>query len=117
MVRSAVAFTVVTAVPLLLPGVGSVVPSGTVACAVLLMSPVAPGVTVPPMVKVRLLFAGRLLSKALTVLPVTRPLDGQIAPPVALPQLALTLLIEAGTISVKLVPLATLGPKLLTTTE
>ena len=68
------------------------------------------------MVKVRLLLAGSELRMALIVFPATKVPDGQIAPPVALPQLALTVPIEAGTISLKLVPLATLGPKLLTTT-
>src|SRR5258707_1179425 len=49
--RSAIGVTVSVSVALLLPGVGSVVPPGTVTFAVLAMLPVAPPATVPGTVK------------------------------------------------------------------
>jgi hypothetical protein len=70
---------------------------------------------VPLTVNVRLLFAGRLLITALMLLPVFNEPAGQTAPPVAVPQVTLTLVKVLGTASTKIVPLATLGPSFDTT--
>ena len=114
MLRSAVALMPVTTVLVSFAGVGSVI-VGFETVAVFVMSIVAVLTTLPVTTKVRLLFAGNRLMSALTLLPVFKAVDGQIAPPVAWPQVTATLLILLETISLSAVPEAALGPSLLTT--
>ena len=98
----------------LLPAFGSVVPPGGVALAVLTMEPVAEAEIVPLTVNVTLAPAGSVAMAAETVLPLTPTDPGQIAPAVALEQVATMEPIALGTISLKLAPLAALGPSFLT---
>jgi hypothetical protein len=95
---------------------GSVVPPGGEAVAVFAKEPVAEADTVPLMVKVTLAPAGNVGIAPDTVLPLT-PIDaGQIAPATWLPQFALIPLMFAGITSLKVAPLALLGPSLRMTT-
>ncbi|MNT27904.1 hypothetical protein D3C72_1635560 [compost metagenome] len=66
----------------------------------------------PVTVIVTELLAGRLAMVPLTTLPATVTVAGHNAPPVGLPQVAATPVIEDGTVSLKLVPLASVGPAL-----
>jgi hypothetical protein len=100
---------------LLLAVFGSTVPVGSVTVAVFEIEPVAEPDTVPFIVIVTELFAGKVGIVAETTLPLIPTELGQTAPFNALEQLALRLLIAALTASEKLVPLAALGPALLIT--
>ena len=106
----------VVAVELLFAVLGSVVPPGGLAVAVFAMEPVAEPETVPLMVNVTLPPAGSVGIAADIVLPEMPVLAGQAAPPMAVPQLALKAITDAGTTSVKLALLAALGPSLRTIT-
>jgi hypothetical protein len=114
--RSALALTLAAVLELLLLGFGSVVPLGAITLAVFTIVPVAVPESVPLMLTVTLEPAGKVAKIALTVLPLTLTLAGHTAPPVLALQLALTPVIPTGTTSVKLAPLALLGPALLITT-
>src|SRR5690349_2947202 len=111
---SAEAVTVVVTVLELSPVSGSVTPDGAVAVAVLINEPPVTG-AVPLIVKVTLPSAGSVVIVLATSLPliVTVP---HTAPPVAPPHVAMRLLIAAGTGSSRVVPSASLGPLLVTTT-
>jgi hypothetical protein len=100
----------VVAVELLLALLGSVVPPGGDAVAVFANEPVAEADTVPLMVSVTLAPAGKVGMAPDTVLPLTPIVVGHAAPANWLPQLAETLLMFAGTTSLKVAPLALLGP-------
>lgn len=97
----------------LLVGSGSLTPGGRPIVAVLVIVPVAPAETVPLMVMITLAPDGRVGTLPLTVLPEIVMLGGHTAPLATLPQLAETLVIAPGTISVNVVPLAADGPALL----
>jgi hypothetical protein len=95
----------------LLARLGSVMPAGGVTLAVLETLPLAGAV--PTTVMVTLPPAGKAGMVALTLLPAA--IDaGQVAPAVALPHVALTPVMLAGTLSVTIAPLAAPGPALLT---
>jgi hypothetical protein len=66
-------------------------------------------------VNVTLPFAGKLVIVLVTLLPATLTAP-HVAPGVGNPQLAVTPVMAAGTASLKVVPLALLGPWLVTTT-
>ena len=100
---------------MLLAGVGSVVPVGGVTVALLTIEPEAEALTVPVMTIVTLPPTGSVGTLPATLLPVTLTDAGQTAPPFALVQVALTPVMLLGTLSLKLVPFAALGPALLTT--
>jgi hypothetical protein len=104
------------AVELLLVLFGSMVPPGGETVAVLAMEPVAEVDTVPLMVKVTLAPAGNVGMAPDTALPLMPIEVGHEAPANGLPQLAVMLLIFAGTTSLKVAPLALLGPSLRITT-
>ena len=114
--RSATGVTEVVTVELL-PGVRSVRLADGVAVAVLLKVPVALPETVPEMVKVTVLDAGKVATVVVTVLPKTLTAVGHTAPPVLEVQLAVTPVMPAGTASLIDVPPAALGPALLRVTE
>ena len=105
---------VVTAVLLLLLGIGSIIPTGGVTIAVLVMVaafpavPVRVKVTLPPLGKVGI--ANVPACKADTV-----ELTGQAAPPVAVPQVRVLAVKLATTGSLMVAPLAAEGPLLVTT--
>lgn len=99
----------------LLARFGSVVPDGGVTEALFTIEPVALALTVPVIVMVTLEEAGKLGTAPLTLLPATVTLAGQAAPLVAPPHVALMEVMLLGRRSLKLVPLAGLGPALLTT--
>jgi hypothetical protein len=112
--RSAFGLTVAAVLLALLARFGSVTPVGGETLALLTMVPFAPAVTVPLMFKVTLPPAGSVGIEPVTLLPDIEMGElGQTAPPNALAQLAETPLIELGTESLKLAPLALLGPALL----
>jgi hypothetical protein len=115
--KSALALTLPTVLLALLLRVGSVVPVGGVTVAELMIVPMADALTVPLIVMVTLEPAGKVGTNPLTVLPTTETLAGQTAPPRALAQEAITPVMVLGTVSLKLVPLALLGPALLMTRE
>jgi hypothetical protein len=79
------------------------------------MEPTAVPLTVPAIVIVILEPAGRFGMAPLTAFPATVTLAGQVAPPLALPQVAVMPEILAGTVSLKIALLAALGPALLIT--
>ena len=112
-VRSAVGVSAVLAVLELLALLGSKVPGGTVTVAVLEILPVAEPATVPEIVMVTEPPDGSVATFPVTLLPITETLAGQVAPPVALPQLAVTPEMRLLTASAKLLVLAALGPALL----
>jgi hypothetical protein len=112
---SAMALTGVFVVELLSERSGSLTPAGGDTFAVLVMEPTAVPLTVPAMVIVTLEPAGRLGMAPLTTFPATVTLAGQVAPPLALPQVAVMPEILAGTVSLKIALLAALGPALLIT--
>jgi hypothetical protein len=98
---------------LLLAMFGSIVPVGRVSAAVFEIEPVAEPDTVPFIVIVTELFAGKVGIVAETTLPEIPTVLEQTAPFSALAQLAVKPLIAALTVSEKLVPPAALGPALL----
>ena len=104
------------AVELLLELFGSVVPLGGEAVAVFNNEPVAEADTVPLMVNVTLAPAGNVGMTPETVLLLMPIEGGQEAPANWLPQLAVMLLMVAGTTSLKVAPLALLGPSFRITT-
>ena len=89
---------------------GSVTPDGGAIDAVLVIDPVAPAATSPVMVNTAEAPAGKLGRFAVTLLPETPTVVGQVAPPLKGAQLAVMFEIEEGTTSLKLAPLAALGP-------
>src|SRR5690348_8004156 len=92
----------VVAVPVLLPGTGSVVPDG--GCAVALFVTDVPLVgAVPVIVNVTLPPEGNVVIVLVTLLPATFTVP-HAAPPVGVPQLAPTAVIPAGTASLNVVP-------------
>jgi hypothetical protein len=103
--RSALGASAFTSV--LVAAVGSVVPTGGAAVAVLTSEPVAAGSIVPVAVKVTVPLAGRSTVAAMFPL----PLAGQTAPPAAT-QVQVTPVIDAGKLSVTVAPRAVLGPAL-----
>jgi hypothetical protein len=103
---------VVVAVLVLLPGVGSVVPLGGETVAVLAIDAFTEDEVVPLIVTTTELFGGIVAIVPLTVLPATVTEPGHTAPPAALPQLAVTPVIDAGMTSLNVVPLAAEGPAL-----
>jgi hypothetical protein len=113
--KSALGFTVPAVLLVLLLESGSVMPGGGVAEAEFTSVPEAEALTVPVIVMVTELLAGKLGTEPLTVLPDTLTLAGHTAPPAAEPQLALSPVMAVGTVSVKVVPSAELGPPLRTT--
>ena len=114
--RSAFGLTVAAVLLALLARFGSVTLIGGETLALLMTVPLAPLVTVPLTLKVTLLPAGSVGIEAVTLLPDTEIGElGQTEPPDALAQLAVTPLSELGTKSLKLAPLASLGPALLIT--
>ena len=115
--KSALALTLPAVLLPLLLKVGSVVPAGGVTEAEFTIVPVADALTEPVMVMVTLPPAGNVGTWPLTRLPTTETLAGQTAPPSAFEHEALTPVIALGTVSLKIVPLAELGPALLTTSE
>ena len=110
--KSATGLTPVTSVELLSVAFGSSTPAGLVTVAVLLIVPIALPSTTPLILKVTSAPLGMLAKIPETVLPDTLIGAGQVAPPIALTQTAETVPIEAGTKSLKLAPLAALGPVL-----
>ncbi len=108
--RSASGVSVSVSVALLLPGVGSVTPPGTVMVAVFTREPVAVADTVPVTVKVAVPPTGR--STSAEMFPV--PLAGQLAPP-AVAQVHVTPVSSAGKASATVAPTTALGPALLAT--
>src|SRR5260221_597270 len=114
-VKSATAATGLTVVlTVLLAGVGSVVPAGGLAVAVLVSVPLA-AVTVPLMVNVTLPPDGRVVTVLVTFCPATLTVP-QAAPPVAVPQVAVMLPIPTGTLSLKVAPSAADGPLVVSNT-
>jgi hypothetical protein len=112
--KSATGVMVVTAVLVLLPGVGSVVPDGGVTVATLVMVPLVPAV--PVKVKVTLPPLGRVgIANVPACKAAKVELTGQAAPPVAEPQVTpvAVKLATAGSLTVAL--LAAEGPLFLTT--
>ena len=103
-------------VALLLPAVGSVVPTGAVTVAVLTMVPVAAGVPVtlkvtePPLGSVGITMPAPCI-KAVVVLATV----GQAAPPTGVPQVTPVTVRPAAAASWKMALVAGLGPALLTT--
>ena len=113
--KSAAALTPVTEVAESLAEFGSNVPLGTATVAVFEIVPVADASTVPVTVKVTDPLAGSVGMTAETARPATLTLVGHTAPFVAPAQLAETPFNALGTRSLKLAPLAALGPALVTT--
>ena len=105
----------VVAVPVLLPGTGSVVPAGGFAVALFVTDVPLPGAA-PVIVNVTLPPLGRVGIVLVTVLP-ARLTAPHAAPPVGEPHVAPTPVIDAGTASLNVVPFASLGPRFVTTTE
>ena len=112
--KSACALTAVETVALLLPGVGSLTPTGGVIEAELTIAALAPAATVPVTLKFKLPPAGINGNVADTALPDTPTTAGHVAPPVALTQLAPTPVMAIGTLSSKLAPVTALGPLFVT---
>jgi hypothetical protein len=112
---SATAATGVLVVDVLSAKSGSVTPAGGVILAVLVMAPFAVPLTVPAIVMETLPPAGKLGINPLTELPTGEMPAGQVAPPIALAQLAVMPVTSLGTKSLKLALLAALGPALLMT--
>jgi hypothetical protein len=110
---SAVGVIGVATVLVLLPGSGSLTPGGKPIVAVFEMVPVAFAATTPVMVISRLAPEASVGMDPEIVLPDTETAAGQLAPALALPQVALTPLMTEGTISLKVVKLALDGPALL----
>ena len=108
--KSATARIAVLLVLVLFAVLGSVMPPATLAVAVFVKLPVAEPLTIPLIVISKLAPAGKLAIVPLTVLPETAILAGHSAPPVVVPQLAVIALMLPGSTSLKLVPLAALGP-------
>jgi hypothetical protein len=113
---SATAATGVLVVDVLSAKSRSVTPVGGVILAVLVMAPLAVPLTVPAIVMETLPPAGKFGINPLTELPTGEMAAGQVAPPIALAQLAVMPVMSLGTKSVKLALLAALGPALLITT-
>jgi hypothetical protein len=110
--RSTTGTTVVVTLELLL-GVGSVIPAGSAAEAMFVIGLGEVPLTVPLISKVILLLAGNVGTTALTVFPEILKPGGQIALLVVPRHAASIFEMPAGTLSVKVVPLAALGPALL----
>ena len=105
---------VVVAVLVLFPGVGSVRPDGGVTVATLVIVPLVPAV--PVTVKVTLPPLGKVgMANVPACSDATVGEAGHTAPPVTLPQLTLDTVKLATAGSLTVVPLAALGPALLTT--
>src|SRR5450755_249817 len=108
--RSAIGFTVVVTVALVLFGrFGSVVPGGAVTVALLASDPLAGAV--PVIVMTTLPFLGNVVTVPVTLLPATLTAP-HTALPSAPPQLAATPVIAAGIASANVAPSAELGPAL-----
>jgi hypothetical protein len=114
--KSALGFTIPAVVLVLSALFGSVVPEGGVTVAVFDILPEAPAATVPAICKVILPPEGSVAMLPLTVLPLTVIEPGQAAPPVALLQIAVGLVIAVGKVSENAALLAALGPALRITT-
>ena len=98
-------------VALLLPGTGSVVPTGGVTVAVFTNVPTAVDATLATTLKVAVPLTARLT----VVLRLPVPLAAlQLEPPVAT-QLQLALVMAAGKVSATVAPVTALGPALVTT--
>ena len=107
--RSATGLTVMAAVPVLLFGLGSVTPTGGVTAAVLVIGPLTEPSAVAVKVKVTRPPDGKVATLPLTLLPATVAVA-----PWPLTKTGLTK--PAGRLSVKVAPLAALGPALVMTT-
>ena len=110
--KSATGLIGVLAVELLSPVLGSSVPAGGVMFAVLTMMPVVLPATAPVTVRPTSPPLGRFAITPDTVLPLIVIGAGQLAPLMALVQLAATPVILLGTASLKLAAFAALGPAL-----
>src|SRR5215467_11425090 len=108
--RSATRLTVSVAGALLLPGVVSVTPPGTVTVAVLAIEPVALPATVALTVKVAVPPLSRFTLAEMFPL----PLAGQLEPALAT-QVQLPMVNPVGAVSVTVAPVTALGPLLVAT--
>src|SRR5260370_1014549 len=102
-------------VAVLLSGVLSVSPRGAVTVAVLTKEPVALALILAEKLKVTLAPAGRFPLVLRAPVPLLGLPELMAPPPVAPTKVQVSLVTPAGTASLMLAPLATLGPLLLTT--
>src|SRR5215831_9420355 len=112
MVRSACGPTGLVSVALLLPGTGSVTPSGGATVAVLVSAPVVPAGTVPLTVNVACVPTGSVTSASMLPLPVGVP---HAAPPPVAVQVQLKPASGAGSASCTRASVTFDGPALVTT--
>src|SRR5260370_915189 len=115
MARSATWVMVLLSVAVLLFRLGSLSPPGGVTVAVLTRVPVALALMLAEKEKVTLAPTGKSTLVLRAPLPLLRLPELMAPPPVAPTKVQLSLVTPAGTASLTLAPLATLGPLLLTT--